>query len=208
MNILIQSRTLDTHCFFLKWATVNYHHYHIVVSRHQCCIWHVVSYPPTAACIRTLGLDDRVIIIIGTGVWQLSEIPLDVIDLGNVQIQQSERVHSLGIVIDNTLSFEAHVNFICKQPDMHGLYVISGRVTTDVAVSIAIMMVGTWSDYCNTILYSTSKSTIHKWQPVQNFIARIVNVKLNVIAFTIRHKVKLVDTEARMVFLGGHPAKY
>jgi len=34
----------------------------------------------------------------------------------------------------------------------------------------------------------------------------IVNV--NVIAFITRHKVNLVDTEAWMVCLGGHPAKY
>jgi len=31
---------------------------------------------------------------------------------------------------------------------------------------------------------------------------------VNVIVFIIRHKVNIVDTEARMVFLGGHPAKY
>jgi len=35
---------------------------------------------------------------------------------------------------------------------------------------------------------------------------KIVNV--NVIAFITRHKVKIVDTEVRIVFLGGHPAKY
>jgi hypothetical protein len=29
-----------------------------------------------------------------------------------------------------------------------------------------------------------------------------------IIAFITRHKVNIVDTEVRMVFLGGHPAKY
>jgi len=33
-------------------------------------------------------------------------------------------------------------------------------------------------------------------------------VNVNVIAFITCHKVNMVDTEARMVFLGGHPAKY
>jgi len=32
--------------------------------------------------------------------------------------------------------------------------------------------------------------------------------KCKFIAFLTRHKVNIVDTEARMVFLGGHPAKY
>jgi len=40
----------------------------------------------------------------------------------------------------------------------------------------------------------------------------VVNVKMyknvNVIAFITRYKVNIVDTEARMVFFGGHAAKY
>jgi len=36
----------------------------------------------------------------------------------------------------------------------------------------------------------------------------LFNVGPNVIAFITRQKVNIVDIEARMVFLGGHPAKY
>jgi len=42
-----------------------------------------------------------------------------VIDLGNVHIQPSQSVRSLGVVIDNTLSFDAHVNSVSKAVTYH-----------------------------------------------------------------------------------------
>jgi len=35
-----------------------------------------------------------------------------------------------------------------------------------------------------------------------------INVNVNLTAFKTRHKIITFDTEARMIFLGGHPAKY
>jgi hypothetical protein len=100
----------------------------------------------------------------------------EVIDLDNAHIQPSESVRSLGVVIDSTLSFDAHVNSVCKAANYHAkaLRHIRKRVTTDVAVSIASTMVGARLDYCNAILYGTSKSNIQKLQRAQNSIARIV----------------------------------
>jgi len=53
------------------------------------------------------------------GARQRSEGSLEVIDLGNVHIQPSESVRSLGVVIDNTLSFDANVNSVCKAVNYH-----------------------------------------------------------------------------------------
>jgi len=58
----------------------------------------------------SLNPDKSEAIIIGTGARQRSEGSLEVINLGNVHFQPSESVRSLGVVIDNTLSFDAHVN--------------------------------------------------------------------------------------------------
>ena len=80
------------------------------------------------------------------------------IDLGDQQIQPLESVRSLGVVIDNTLSFDAHVNSVCRAANYHAkaLRHMRKRVTADVAVSIATMMVGARLDNCNNILYGTS----------------------------------------------------
>jgi len=123
-----------------------------------------------------LNPDKSEAIIIGTGARQRSEGSLEVIDLGNVHIQPSESIRSLGVVIDNTLSFDAYVNSVCKAVNYHAkaLRHIRKSVTTDVALTIASTMVGSRLDYCNAILHGTSKSNIQKLQRAQNCIARIV----------------------------------
>jgi len=100
----------------------------------------------------------------------------DVIDLGDVQIKPSESVRCLGVAIDKTLSFDAHVNSAYKAANYHArvLRHIRKRATTDVAVAIATAMLGARMDYCNAILYGTNKSNIHKLQRDQNFVACIV----------------------------------
>jgi len=99
-----------------------------------------------------------------------------VIDLGNVHIQPSKSVRSLGVVIDITLSFDAHVNSVYKAVNYHAktLRHIWKRVTTNVALIMASTMVGARLDYCNAILHGMSKSNIQKLQRTQNSIARIV----------------------------------
>jgi len=99
-----------------------------------------------------------------------------VIDLGNVHIKPSESVCSLGVVIDNTLSFDAHVNSVCKAVNYHAkaLRHIWKRVTTDVILTIVSTIVGTRLDYCNAILHGTNISNVQKLQRAQNSIALIV----------------------------------
>ena len=125
----------------------------------------------------SLNPDKSEAIIIGTGARQRSEGPLDVIDLSDVQIQPSECVRSLGVIIDNTLSFNAHaVDSVCKVANYHAraLRHIRKRVTTDVAFTVASTMAGARLDYCNAILYGRTKSNVQKLQRVQNSIACIV----------------------------------
>jgi len=56
---------------------------------------------------------------------------------------------------DNTMSFDAHVNAVCKAVNYHAkaLRHIRKRVTTGVALTIASTMVGARPDYCNAILH-------------------------------------------------------
>jgi len=85
----------------------------------------------------SLNPDKYKAIIIGTGARQQSEGSLEVTDLGNVHNEPSKSIRSLGVVIDNTLSFDAHVNSVCKAVNYHtkALRHIRKRVTTDVALT-------------------------------------------------------------------------
>jgi len=124
----------------------------------------------------SLNPDKSEAIIIGTGARQRSEGSLAMIYFGNVHIQPSESVHSLGVVIDNMLSFDADVNSVCKAGNYHtkALRLIWKRVSTDVALTISSTMVGAWQDYCNAILHGTSKCNIQKLERAHNSIAYIV----------------------------------
>jgi len=76
----------------------------------------------------SLNSDKSEAIMFGTGARQRSKSPLNVIDLGDVQIQPFENVRSLGVVINTKPSFDAHINSVCKAANYHpGLYVMSGK---------------------------------------------------------------------------------
>jgi len=77
-------------------------------------------------------------------------------------MQPSESFRILGVVIDNTLSFDAHVNFVCKAVNYQAkaLRHIQKRLTTDVALTIASKIVGSRLDYCNAILHGQRHSTM------------------------------------------------
>ena len=66
------------------------------------------------------------------------------VDLGDVHIHQAEKVSSVGVVVDSTLSFDAHVNSVCKATNYHAeaLRRMRKRVTTNVTLSIATTTAG------------------------------------------------------------------
>ena len=115
-------------------------------------------------------------IVIGTSARQRTQGSLSNIAVGNITLQPAKCVKSLGVIIDDTLSFNAHVDSVCKAAYFHirALRHIRKCVPQSVALSIASTMVSARIDYCNAVLHETSKSNINKLQRVQNSLARIV----------------------------------
>jgi len=71
------------------------------------------------------------------------------------------------------LDLSAAFDTIDKNP-IRALRHIRKRVSETVALTIASSMVGARIDYCNAVLFGTTKSNIQKLQRVQNSLARIV----------------------------------
>ena len=67
----------------------------------------------------SLNPDKSEAIVIGTGARQRSEGSLDVVAVADAKIRPSDSVKSLGVIIDNTLSFNAHVSSVCKAAHFH-----------------------------------------------------------------------------------------
>ena len=85
-------------------------------------------------------------------------------------------VNSLGVKIDSGLTFNEHVDNICKASAYHirSLRHIRGFIDEDAATSVATALVSARIDYCNSLLYGTSKSNIDKLRRLQNSLARAV----------------------------------
>ena len=69
----------------------------------------------------------------------------------------------------------AHVTALCNACHFHlrSLRHIRRSLSTDMAISIAVAMVQSRLDYCNSLLYGISAFNINKLQRVQNLAAKI-----------------------------------
>ena len=82
-------------------------------------------------------------IVIGTGARQRAEGSAGTLDLKCVSIKLATSVRSLGVRIDNTLSFNEHVDSVCKSSHFHlrALRHIRRHILADTAKTIACSMV-------------------------------------------------------------------
>ena len=120
-------------------------------------------------------------------------------DVAGTLLKFRNNVKSLEVTFDRQLSFDKHVNLVCRSYNYVNLvcracnYVnlvcracnyhlwslrhIRNFLTVDMALmanTIACSMVGSSLDYCNSILYKTTKANITKLQRVQSSLARVV----------------------------------
>jgi hypothetical protein len=57
---------------------------------------------------------------VNIAVWlNMTDGPVPTVELGGVNIKPSSSVRSLGIIIDDTLSFDEHVDSVCKASNFH-----------------------------------------------------------------------------------------
>ena len=91
-------------------------------------------------------------------------------------IAYSVNLKSLGVTLDQSLTFDQHVQNIVKTSNFHirALRHIRPMLDRKVANTIACSIVSTKLDYCNSLLYGTSAKNIGKLQRVQSSLARVV----------------------------------
>ena len=77
--------------------------------------------------------------------------------------------------MDSTLTFNQHITALCKACHFHlrSLRHIRRALTDDMAVSIAVALVQSRLDYCNSLLFGISTFNLNKLQRVQNLAARL-----------------------------------
>jgi hypothetical protein len=92
-------------------------------------------------------------------------------------IAYSVQLKSLGVTLDQSLSFDQHVGNIVKSSNFNirALRHIRPMLDRTVANTVACSIVNTRLDYCNSLLYGTSVKNIQRLQKIQNTLARVVS---------------------------------
>jgi len=121
-------------------------------------------------------------ILFGTHQRLLHFPSLPSINIANSTVKLSDKLTTLGVTLDSTLSFNSHVSNICKSCHFHlrALKHIRPVLTDEMALSIAVALVQSRLDYANSILYRTSQQNINKLQRIQNYAARLVLCNNNI----------------------------
>ena len=95
---------------------------------------------------------------------------------GKEAIETSKVVKSLGVLFDEHLTFEDHINSLINCSNMHlrNLRVIASKLDYELKRQLIHCLVFSKLDYCNGLLYDLPERLIKKLQKVQNSCVRFL----------------------------------
>ena len=88
----------------------------------------------------------------------------------------SQSVRNLGFYIDETLSMDAHIKYLCLILfcQLRRIGKIRSFLSTDAANKLAVSLILSRLDYCNSLLAGIPDNKLNKLQRIQNHTARLV----------------------------------
>ena len=88
-----------------------------------------------------------------------------------------EKLKTLGVTLNRSLSFENHINSVVRSCNFHiwALRNIRRSLSRDVANINGCSIVSTRLDYCNSLLYGVAETHLNKLQYIENKLARVVS---------------------------------
>ena len=100
---------------------------------------------------------------------------IQAVKISGIDINISNKITSLCVPMDSKLTLGSHISAICKSCYYHlrSLRHIRRSLTQDMAISVAVAIVQSRLDYCNSLFYDISTFNISKLQRVQNLTARL-----------------------------------
>ena len=103
-------------------------------------------------------------------------VPVDCLSVGEASIPFSNVVKTLGVTLDAELSVEQHVSADVRSCFFHirSLSKVRPYITYKAASSIAVCLILSKLDYCNSLLSGLPQKQIKRLQAVQNAAARTV----------------------------------
>ena len=98
------------------------------------------------------------------------------VSISGYDIPFSQSARNLGVFINETLSMDVHIKYLCRILfcQLHRLGKIRPFLSTDAANKLAVSFILTRLDYCNSLLAGLPDMKLNKLQRIQNHAARIV----------------------------------
>ena len=107
----------------------------------------------------------------------LSSPSLSSINIAGFEIEPSS-VRNIGVFFDKNLNLDSHISSICKSClfHIHNIWKIRRWISLSACETLVHALISCRLDFCNSLLFGISKSSLTKLQSVQNAAARLVTL--------------------------------
>ena len=122
--------------------------------------------------------DDKTEAILCGSDASLRKIAIESIKVGASEIHVSSTVRDLGFFIDRNLTMVPHISKVVKACFFHlrALGQLRPQLNKRTAKTVAVSLIQSRLDYCNSCLWGLPQNQIQRLQKVQNTAARIVSL--------------------------------
>ena len=105
--------------------------------------------------------------------------PLDSITVGDASVEPTSSTRNIGAIFDDTMSFENHVNELCRTAFYHirNISRICSCLSIDSTKTVVHALVTSCLDHCNSLLYGLPDYLIQRLQYVMNAAAKVITCK-------------------------------
>ena len=98
------------------------------------------------------------------------------LELNGISVSFSSSVRSLGVTLDQSLTFQQHISSVCKATyfELRKISSIRHLFSTDATKTLVCALVLSRIDYCNSLLAGLPKYQLDRLQKIQNNAARLI----------------------------------
>ena len=147
--------------------------------------------------------DKTELMAIGTRSKLSQVIPnLAPMSISGCDIPFSQSVRNLGFYLDEMLSMDAHIKYLCRILfcQLRRIGKIRSFLSTDAANKLALSLILSRLDYCNFLLAGLPDNKLNKFQRIQNHAARLLPQSRHESATTLLRTLHWLPVKARIQY--------